>query len=290
MSIKEKIIILLDNFIFKFLNDEHYLKVKYKIEMGQKLELKNPQTFNEKLQWLKLNDRKEIYTTMVDKYEAKKYVSNLIGEEYLIPTLGIYNNFDEINFEKLPEKFVIKCTHDSGGLIICKDKDKFNKKNAKNKINKYMKKNFYNNFREWPYKNVKPRIIIEKFIGENLIDYRIYCFNGKAKYVYMYINNSQNSNEKPEPEYCNIYDMDWKIQEFHQKSLPTKEKYDKPEQLENMKEIAEKLSKDTKFLRVDFYLQNGQILFGEMTFFPGAGFSKFYPEKYDKKLGEELKI
>lgn len=285
-----RILILLDKFVLRFFNDEHYLKIKYKIEMGKKLKLDNPTTFNEKLQWLKLNDRKDIYTTMVDKYEAKKYVSNIIGEEYIIPTLGIYDEFDDIDFEKLPNQFVIKCTHDSGGLVICTDKTNFNKKQAKDKINKCLKKNFYNNFREWPYKNVKPRIIIEEFIGENLIDYRIYCFNGKAKYVYMYINNLQNSNEKPEPECCNIYDMNWKLQEFHQKSLPTKEKYDKPKELENMKEIAEKLSKDTKFLRVDFYLKRGQILFGEMTFFPGAGFSKFYPEKYDDKLGEELKI
>lgn len=285
-----KILILLDKFILKFLNDKHYLKIKYKIEMGKKLNLENPATFNEKLQWLKLNDRKDIYTTMVDKYEAKKYVSNMIGEEYIIPTLGIYNKFDDIDFETLPNQFVIKCTHDSGGVIICKDKNKFNKVQAKNKINKALKTNFYNNFREWPYKNVKPRIIIEEFIGENLIDYRIYCFNGKSKYVYMYINNSQNSNEKPEPEYCNIYDMNWRLQKFHQKSLPTKEKYNKPEQLEIMKKIAEKLSKDTKFLRVDFYLKEGQVLFGEMTFYPGAGFSKFYPEMYDNKLGKELKI
>ena len=238
-----RVLILLDKFVLRFLNDEHYLKIKYKIEMGKKLNLNNPKTFNEKLQWLKLNDRKVIYTTMVDKYEAKKYVSNIIGKEYIIPTLGIYEQFDDIDFEKLPNQFVIKCTHDSGGVIICKDKNSFNKKQAKNKINKCLKKNFYNNFREWPYKNVKPRIIVEDFIGENLIDYRIYCFNGKAQYVYMYINNSQNSNEKPEPECCNIYDMNWKLQEFHQKSLPTKEKYDKPEQLEIMKKIAEKQKK-----------------------------------------------
>lgn len=285
-----KIIYLFDKLILKFLNDEHYLKIKYKIEMGKKLNLRNPITFNEKLQWLKLNDRKEIYTLMVDKYEAKKYVSNVIGEEYIIPTLGIYDKFDDIDFGKLPNQFVIKCTHDSGGLIICRDKKSFNKEEARKKINKFLSKNYYENFREWPYKNVKPRIIIEEFIGENLIDYRIYCFNGKPKYVYMYINNSQDTNEKPEPEYCNIYDMNWELQEFHQNSLPSKEKYEKPKKLEDMKEIAEELSKDTKFLRVDFYLKDEQVIFSEMTFFPGAGFSKFYPEKYDNYLGKELNI
>lgn len=285
-----KIIYLFDKLILKFLNDEHYLKIKYKIEMGKKLNLRNPITFNEKLQWLKLNDRKEIYTLMVDKYEAKKYVSNAIGEEYIIPTLGIFDKFDDIDFGKLPNQFVIKCTHDSGGLIICRDKKNFNKEEARKKINKFLSKNYYKNFREWPYKNVKPRIIIEEFIGENLIDYRIYCFNGKPKYVYMYINNSQDTNEKPEPEYCNIYDMNWELQEFHQNSLPSKEKYEKPKRLEDMKEIAEELSKDTKFLRVDFYLKDGQVIFSEMTFFPGAGFSKFHPEKYDNYLGKELDI
>lgn len=284
-----KMKIVLDKFILRFLSDKNYLKIKYRLEMGKKLNLDNPQTFNEKLQWLKLYDRKEIYTTMVDKYEAKKYVADIIGEEYIIPTLGIYDKFDDIDFDSLPSQFVMKCTHDSGGIVICKDKNIFDKEQAKKKINKHLKRNFYKNFREWPYKNVKPRIIIEEFIGENLMDYRIYCFNGKARYIYMYANYQSNC-DKPEPKYCNIYDINWKLQEFHQKSIQINEKYNKPKQLEKMQEIAEKLSKNTKFLRVDFYLEKEKILFGEMTFFPGAGFSKFYPEKYDNKLGEQLKI
>lgn len=248
MGLKGKIIYILDNYILRFLGDQTYLKIKYKYKMKQKLNLNNPQTFNEKLQWLKIHDRKDIYTTMVDKYEAKKYIADIIGQEYIIPTLGIYEKFEDINFEELPDKFVIKCTHDSGGIVICKDKSKFDYNNAKKRINKCLNRNFYYHGREWPYKNVKPRVIVEEFIGENLTDYRIYCFNGKAKYVYMYLNKF-NDEGRPEPKNCNIYDMNWNLQEFHQNSLPTKEKYNKPKQLEEMKEIAEKLSRKYKIFK-----------------------------------------
>lgn len=274
--------------IFK-MSDKEYLKILYKKVFDKKLNLKNPKSFNEKMQWLKLYDRNPEYTKMVDKYEAKKYVSKIIGEEYIVPTLGIYEHFDEIDFDKLPNQFVIKCTHDSGGVFICKEKEKFDIKYVKRKIEENMKKNFFYDFREWPYKNIKPRIIVEEFIGENLIDYRFYCFNGKAKLIYMYINES-NSIEKPEPLKCNIYDTSWNLQKFHQNSLPTEEKYECPKQLKEMIEISEKLSKDTKFLRVDLYIKDDNILFGELTFFPGAGFSKFYPEEEDLRMGEKLKI
>ena len=157
----------LKTFLAKFywiVPDKMFLKIKYRIHCGKKLNLKNPQTFNEKLQWLKLYDRKDIYTTMVDKYEAKKYVASVIGEEYIIPTLGVYDKFDEIDFDKLPNQFVMKCTHDSGGIVIVKDKSKFDKEVARKKINKFLKRKFYYTNREWPYKNVKPRIIIEKYM------------------------------------------------------------------------------------------------------------------------------
>ena len=248
MGLKDKLRYILDNYVLRFLDDKTYLKIKYRHIMKQKLNLDNPQTFNEKLQWLKLYNRKDIYTTMVDKYEAKKYVANIIGEEYIIPTLGVYEKFDDINFEELPDKFVIKCTHDSGGIVICKDKSKFDYKNAKKMINESLKRNFYYPGREWPYKNVKPRIIVEKFIGEDLTDYRVYCFNEKSKYVYMYL-NSNNEDRKPEPENCNIYDMNWNLQKFHQNSLPKKEKYNKPKQLEKMQELAEKLARKYKICK-----------------------------------------
>ena len=173
---------------FKWMDDETYLKFVYKIALGKKLDLNNPKTFNEKLQWLKLNDRKDVYTTMVDKYEAKKYVAERIGEEHIIPTLGVWNHFDEINFDALPEQFVLKCTHDSGGLVICTDKSKFDKVTACKKIEHSLKRNFYWFGREWPYKNVPARIIAEKYMSEankdtvnaancGLRDYKLYCFD-----------------------------------------------------------------------------------------------------------------
>lgn len=283
-----KIVILFDKLILRFLNDEHYLKIKYKIEMGKKLNLNNPKTFNEKLQWLKLNDRKDIYTTMVDKYEAKKYVSNIIGKEYIIPTLGIYDKFDDIDFEKLPNQFVIKCTHDSGGSIICKDKSKFNKEQAKNKINKCLKKNFYNNFREWPYKNVKPRIIIEKYMAteeqRELIDYKFFCFNGEPKFIYVSEGLSNHKTAK-----ISFADMNYKKTDFYRKDYQQFEELPlKPINFEKMKELASKLSRNITFIRVDFYEIEGKIYFGELTFFPNAGFIPFCPERYDKILGDML--
>lgn len=283
-----KIAIILDKFILRFLNDKNYLKIKYRLEMGKKLNLDNPQTFNEKLQWLKLYDRKDIYTTMVDKYEAKKYVANIIGEEYIIPTLGIYDKFDDIDFNSLPNQFVMKCTHDSGGIIICKDKSMFNKKQAEKKINKHLKKNYYNNFREWPYKNVKPRIIVEKYMQDNfteLQDYKFFCFNGKP-YMILVCSN-RNGNYKN----TDFFDTDWKKLNLTRANYQnSKEKIVKPQKLEKMVEIAEKLSQNTHFLRVDLYEINGKVYFGELTFFPSSGFEGFKPEIYDNKLGNLITL
>ena len=152
---------------FRFIPDELYLRIMYRLRMGKRLNLDDPQTFNEKLQWLKLHDRKPIYTTMVDKYEAKNYVASIIGDEYIIPTIGVWDNFDDINFDELPDQFVLKCTHDSGGLVICRDKSQFDKEAARKKISASLKTNFYWVGREWPYKNVKPRIIAEKVYIQN---------------------------------------------------------------------------------------------------------------------------
>ena len=185
---KPSIVLLkLDHINLIKLSDKKYIELRYFSLFLKELNLDNPKSFNEKLQWLKLYDRNSEYTKMVDKYEVKKYVSNIIGEEYIIPTIGIYNSFDEIDFKKLPNKFVIKCTHDSGGLVVCKDKNKLDKNNAKKKIEKSLKTNYYYCGREWPYKNVKPRIIIEKYMctkeQKELIDYKFFCFNGNPKII-----------------------------------------------------------------------------------------------------------
>ena len=273
------------------MNDESYLKILYKFLLGKNLGLDNPQTFNEKLQWLKLYDRKDIYTTMVDKYEAKKYVANIIGKEYIIPTLGIYDNFDEIDFDKLPNQFVIKCTHDSGGLVIVKDKNNFNIKDAKKKINKYLKKNYYYSGREWPYKNVKPRIIVEKYMEDNkyheLRDYKVYAFNGECDYVMLCFDRF---NDGPKFIY---FDRKWNmIKEFSKDGLKYGDtiKVDKPKNLDKMFRFAEILSKGIPFVRVDFYEVNGKLYFGELTFYPSSGFDNTRTIECQKYLDNKLKI
>lgn len=267
------------------LSDEHFLKLKFYNIFGRKLDLNNSITLNEKLQWLKLYDRKDIYTTMVDKYEVKKYVADIIGEEYIIPTLGIYDIWEEIDFEKLPNQFVIKCTHDSGGLAICRNKKDFIKENAKKKINKSLKHNFFYQEREWPYKNVKPKIIIEKYMGDNLNDYKIFCFNGIPKYILVC------SNRKGNQKNTDFYDTEWNLMPFtraNHKNNP--EKIEKPKKLDEMLKIASKLSKDIPFIRVDLYNIKSKIYFGELTFFPSAGFEGFSPKEWDEKLGNMIKL
>ena len=285
------ILYLMNKNILCWLNDKKYLELKYKLIMKSKLDLENPQTFNEKMQWLKLYDRKPEYTNMVDKYEAKKYVAEVIGEEYIIPTIGIYDKFDDIEFNKLPQQFVIKCTHDSGGLVVCKDKSKFNIEKAKIKINACLKKNFYYYSREWPYKDVKPKIIIEKYMKdskqkEDLIDYKFFCFNGEPKYIYISQGLSNHATAN-----ISFADMNYNQCEFHRTDFkPFKVLPSKPESFEQMKKLARKLSKDYIFLRVDFYEINKKIYFGELTFYPGSGYIPFEPKEYDKKIGDMIKL
>lgn len=272
------------------LEDKEYLKILYRKVFLKELDLNNPQTFNEKLQWLKLNDRKDVYTTMVDKYEVKKYVSDIIGKEYIIPTLGIYDNFDEIDFNKLPNQFVIKCTHDSGGVVICKNKEKLDIKETKKKINKSLKNNYYYSGREWPYKNVRPRIIIDEYIEDKirheLVDYKIYAFNGKCDYVMACFDRFNGG-----PKFI-YFDRDWNIKkEFSKDGLKYGNNIDltKPKNLDKMFESAEKLSKGIPFVRVDFYEANGEMYFGELTFYPSSGFDNTRTKECQNYLDKMLK-
>jgi len=266
-----------------------YIELQFCNMMGYKLDLKNPKTFNEKLQWLKLYDRKKIYTKMVDKYDAKEYISNIIGEGYVIPTIGIYDSFDEIDFTQLPKQFVIKCTHDSGGYVICKDKSKLNIEEAMEKINSSLKNNYYWLWREWPYKNIKPRIIIEEYMedkkSDELIDYKIMCFNGKAKMLFTCTERFSKSGVK-----VTFFDLDFNKLPFTRHYPSSKVKIEKPVNFEKMIEFAEKLSKNTTFLRVDFYEINKKLYIGELTFYPGAGIEEFEPKEWDYKLGEMIKL
>lgn len=258
--------------------------------MGRRLNLQNPQTFSEKLQWLKLYDRRPEYTTMVDKYAVKKYVSDKIGEQYIIPTLGVWESFDEIDFSKLPNQFVLKCTHDSGGLVICKNKNTFDIQDAKAKIEKSLKNNYYYSSREWPYKKVKPRIIAEEYMEDTqtseLRDYKFFCFNGKVKMLFI-ASDRQSKNEETK---FDFFDIDFKhidVRNGHPNaSVPP----EKPSQFELMKTLAEKLSVDIPQVRVDFYEVDGRVYFGEITFFHWGGFVPFEPSKWDKTFGDWIEL
>lgn len=286
----QKIILyLMNKGFFNFLNDKKYIELEYKLKMNKKLNLENPITFNEKIQWLKLYDRKDKYVTMVDKYEAKKYVSNIIGNEYIIPTLGIYNSFDEIDFEKLPNEFVIKPTHTSGNVYICKNKKDINYKELKKIVKKWLKRKYYYLHREWPYKDIKPRIIIEKYMSDNkgqeLMDYKLFCFNTIPKLTLVCSERFSSDNM------CEtFFDENWNIFNFTEGNHRIDKSIKKPENYEQMKEIAKKLSENTSFSRIDFYEIKGKIYFGEITFYPNSGFEKFEPEKYDKIFGDWIKL
>ena len=272
---------------FRFLNDAAYVKLLYWCSIRKKLDLENPKTFNEKLQWLKLYDRKPEYTRMVDKYEAKRYVAEKIGEEYIIPTLGVWDRFEDIDFDSLPDQFVLKCTHDSGGLVIVKDKAKLDKKAAKKKIEKSLRRNYYYCGREWPYQNVKPRIIAEAFMvdesGTDLKDYKFFTFNGKAKMLFVATDRAVDTR-------FDFFDMDFRhlpILNGHENAT---KKIEKPKSFAQMKELAETLSAGMPQIRVDFYDVNGQIYFGEMTFFHWSGFTPFEPEEWDLTLGNWIAL
>ncbi|MFE5426928.1 ATP-grasp fold amidoligase family protein [Peribacillus simplex] len=272
-----------------FIPDTLYLRIQYKNFMGKKLNLKDPKSFNEKLQWLKINDRNPFYTNLVDKYEVRKYIEKTIGSEYLIPILGVYNRFDEIDFATLPDKFVLKCTHDSGGLVICKDKSTFDIESARRKINKCLRRNYYFNHREWPYKNIKPRILCEKFMvdesGTELKDYKFMCFNGDVKCSFVCLNRNSDKGLN-----VDFYDMEWNPipVERHYPSSGTA--IPKPKNFDKMVSYSRKLSKNIPFIRVDFYETNGQLYFGELTLYPGSGLEEFSPESYDELLGSWINL
>ena len=281
---------LMNKNFFKWIPDEKYITIKYKLEMNQKLNLKEPKTFNEKLQWLKLYDRKPEYTKMVDKYEAKKYVANIIGKKYIIPTLGVWDKFEDIDFTKLPNQFVLKPTHASGNVFICKNKDEIDYKKLKKTVQKWLKRNYYLVHREWPYKNVKPRIIAEEYmedqIGE-LIDYKVYAFNGQCDYVMVCFDRI-----KGETKFI-YYDRNWNIKkEFSKDGIKYGDtiKIEKPKNLDKMFEFAEILSKNIPFVRVDFYESNGNLYLGELTFYPSAGFDNTRTKDCQEYLDKQLKV
>ena len=271
--------------------DSLYIKMLYKVLTGEKCNLKQPVTYNEKLQWLKLHDRKPEYGDMVDKYEVRKIIERTIGAEYLIPCYGIYHSFEKIDFDKLPEQFVLKCTHDSGSVEICKDRAEFDIQAAGRRLNKAMKKNYYRTYREWPYKDVKPRIIAEQFMvdesGDDLKDYKIMCFNGTAKIIEVHENRFTEGKVHTQT----FYDRNWnKLDIIQEGLLPVDEMRQKPEQLDEMIALSEKIAKDMIHARIDWYVVGNRIYFGEITFYDGSGFETFPNPKDDEYLGSLIHI
>lgn len=274
--------------------DTIYLKYYYRKSIGKKLNLKNPKSFNEKIQWLKIHDRNPEYINLVDKYEVKKYVSSIIGEEHVIPTLGVWDSFEEIDFDLLPSRFVLKCTHDSGGVVICYDKKTFDVNGSRDKLSQSLKKNYYWSGREWPYKGVNPRIIAEKYMEDtnsqglkgSLIDYKIHCFNGAPRLI-LVCKNRFGKNEMTE----DFYDVNWTHLDISREKHPNSEMQDKkPPEFDEMINMSRLLSKDIPFIRTDFYIINGKVYFGELTLYPASGFEKFIPDTYDEVLGNWLEL
>ncbi len=272
---------------FDFLPDKQYIKFRFFVMMRKKLNLDNPRTFNEKLQWIKLYDRNPLYTQMVDKYAVREYISEKIGEEYLIPLLGVWDSVDEIDFDSLPNQFVLKCNHDSGGLVICKDKSELNFKESKSKLSKSMKRDFYKLSREWPYRNVKRKIIAEQFMvdesGTELKDYKFFCFDGKPEYMFV-------ATGRPHDTRFDFFDMDFNHLDILNGHPMATKNIEKPAAFEEMKELASKLSKEFRHARIDFYDISGKVYFGEITFFHHSGFTPFEPEEWDKKLGDKINL
>lgn len=278
------------NKFFQKYDDEKFLKIAYRARMGKRLNLKNPKTYNEKLQWLKLYDRKPEYTTMVDKYAVREYIKEKIGEEYLIPLLGVWDRFEDIDFEKLPNQFVLKCNHDSGGLVICKDKTTLDIELVEKKINNSLKKNYYFHGREWPYKEVEPKIIAEKYMvdesGDEIKDYKIMCFNGVPK-VMLIVSDRQTEGEETK---FDFFDMEFNHLPVTKGHPHSKKEIMKPQSFDEMKKVAEKLSAGIPHARIDFYDVNGKLYFGEITFFPASGFGAFKPEEWDYKFGSHIEL
>ncbi len=270
-----------------FLPDDKYLKLLFRIRMGRKLDLENPKTFNEKQQWLKIHNRKDEYTVMADKYLSKQYVAGKVGEQYVVPVLGAWDSFDDIDFDSLPDRFVLKTNHDSGSVIICSDKAKLDRKKARAELEKSLRRSYYAVKREWPYKNIPRKILAEAYLedepGRNLMDYKFFCFEGVPKLMYVIEGAAETDTEA-------FFDMDRNFLELEIGSDKPEVPPELPSCFEKMKELAAVLSNGLPFIRVDFFYVKGRLYVGELTFFHDSGLAEIRPAEWDLKLGEMIDI
>ena len=298
MSLKKKCAVILrkaNTFaatkgLLSFLSDEKFLKMRYKLCVGRSLDLNDPQTFNEKIQWLKIYNRSPKHVAMVDKILAKEYVTEIIGDEYVIPTLAVWDKAEDIDFDSLPDQFVLKCNHDSGGIVICRNKNELDRSAAIKKLTKALKRDPYNTAREWPYKLVQRRILAEQYLEDDklgeLRDYKFFTFNGEVKALFV----ASDRQDPTKPTKFDFFDSEYNrlpIKNGH----PNSEKLpDKPQNFELMKELAAKLGAGMPHLRVDFYEVNGKVYFGELTFYHYGGLVPFEPNDWDQIFGSWIDL
>lgn len=280
------LIVCMPKRISRLLCDRTYLRIKFRANTGQKLRIDSPVTFNEKLQWLKLYDRKERYASLVDKYEVRQHITHEIGAEYLVPLLGVWESADEIDFDSLPQQFVLKPTHTSGCVLICRDKEQLDLDAARQTMREWLKQDYYWDHREWPYKGVAPRIVAEMLIDDKIVDYKFYCFNGEPKVLYL----SRGLEDHTTAE-ISFFDLNLNKLPFGRSDYrPYSAIPERPDNFDEMLGIAKKLAKDFKFIRVDLYNVGGKIYFSELTFYPCAGYMPFDPPQYDEILGEMIDL
>lgn len=288
--------VILKNIVYHapwLLSDRKFLELSWELRMGRPLDLDNPETFNEKIQWLKLNDRRPEYTMMADKVEVKEWAASVIGEEHVIPTIGVYGSASEIPWDKLPESFVLKCNHDSGGLVVCRDKSQLDRSSAARRLDSCMKRNFFFFSREWCYKDIKRRILCEKYMHEegsdaSLIDYKFFCFNGEPRFMYVSGGLENHSTAK-----ISFADTDGNPLPFRRLDFAAfEDEIPMPSDLDGMKAIASQLAEavGNRFVRVDLYEIGGRVYFSELTFYPCGGYLPFSPAEWDARIGEMLQL
>lgn len=269
----------------KVLPDRLYLKMLFKLKVGYKLNLKNPKTFNEKLSWIKLYDRQPLYTRLADKYAVKKYVAERIGGSYVVDNYLVAESWEEIDFDILPNQFVLKCTHDSSGVFVCRDKQQFDFERVRQEVTVNLQRNYFYSGREWPYMHIKPRIIVDRYLddhtGNELRDYKFWCFNGKPTYMYCTIKGANI--------YENFYDMQFRPVMIDHGFPRHQPEFERPKNFELMKELATKLSEGIPFVRVDFFDVDDKVYFGEFTFYDWGGLKSFGGD-WDQKLGELIQL
>lgn len=275
--------------LYRNMPDDEYIRMIFKADMGYEIDLNNPKTFNEKLQWIKLYDRNPQYTIMVDKYLSKEFVASKVGSEYVIPLIGVWEKAEDIDFETLPNTFVMKCNHNSGNVVVCKDKSKLDYEKTRAKMAKALKDDFFSYSKEWPYKNVPKRIIAEEFIedvpGKIPFDYKFMCFNGEPKLMYIH-----GGRDDEDGQWEAFFDMDGKPMDIVMDTPKSKVERTLPPCFEKMKELARVLSSGIPFVRVDFYYCKGHIYVGELTFFHDGGFAPMEPKELDRTLGDWITL